>query len=273
MATLKLTISSLCLFVNFLCLANDSTLVLKLEKKLQGKYTTFDVDNTGNIYAINNKNQLIKFNQYLDSIATFNNAYKYGKITSIDASNMFKILVFYKPFSTIIVLDKFLSEVNKIDLRSQNIFEIACVANSYDNQIWLFDEQENKLKKIDDNGIAHQFSNDFRLLFDTSIIPNKITDNNGTLFVSTHNCGTYLFDYYGGFKKKIATTFLKNIQIINNKIVGVDGNKIISFTKSTFDESIINTNLLLGLGFVFIIKNNNFYFLNSSNELCIYKMQ
>jgi hypothetical protein len=72
-----------------------------------------------------------------DSVAIFNNVKKFGKISTIDVSNPLKVLLYYKDFSTIVVLDRLLATRNTIDLRQQNIFQVNAIGQSYDNNIWF----------------------------------------------------------------------------------------------------------------------------------------
>ena len=73
-------------------------------------------------------------------VAVFNNVKKFGKLSTIDVSIRLRYLLYYKDFSTIVVLDRLLAIRNTIDLRKQNIFQVNAIAQSYDNNIWLFDE-------------------------------------------------------------------------------------------------------------------------------------
>lgn len=43
-------------------------------------------------------------------------------------------------------LDRLLTVRNTINLRTQNIFLVNSISLSYDNNIWLFDEEDFKLK-------------------------------------------------------------------------------------------------------------------------------
>ena len=112
----------------------------------------FSVDNLGNIYVINSDNQLKKLSPRGDSLAVFNDVRRYGKIGSIDVTNPLKILVYYRDFTTIIELDRFLNIINTIDLRKQNILQAKAVGLAYDNNIWIFDELDARLKRIGDDG-------------------------------------------------------------------------------------------------------------------------
>ena len=101
---------------------------------------------------LNADNQIKKINDKGDSVAVANALKRFGDIYSMDVSNSLKIVVYYKDFTTIVVLDRFLKNINTIDLRKYGILQAQAVAVSYDNNYWVFDEVENKLKKIDDNG-------------------------------------------------------------------------------------------------------------------------
>jgi hypothetical protein len=120
-----------------------------------------------NIYLLTTGNQLKKINNNGDSAGIFNDVKRYGNPSSIDVNNPLKILLYYKNYSTVVVLDRFLNMRNTINFRKQNIFTVNAISTSYDNNIWLFDEQNLKLKKIDDEGKVLQETIDWRNLFDT----------------------------------------------------------------------------------------------------------
>ena len=138
----------------------------KLIASIKGDVVDFAVDNLDNIYVLTTTDQLKKYTANGDSAAVFNYVKKFGKVSLIDASNPLKVLLFYKDFSTIVVLDRLFAVRNIIDLRKLNIFQVNTIGRSYDNNIWLYDETDNKLKKIDDEGKILMETADFRLLFD-----------------------------------------------------------------------------------------------------------
>ena len=206
--------------------ASDTTLQYKLIHKIQGSYTDFAIDNLGNIFLINNNNQIKKLNQQYDSIGVFNDTKRFGKIFSIDVSNPLKLLVYYKDFNTIVTLDRFLNTRNSIDLRKQNILQARAVATSYDNNIWVFDEIDATLKKIDDNGKIILQTADFRLLFEVFSNPDKVIDTDGMLYLYASKTGWYIFDYYGALKNRYQFTNWKDVQVINKILMGRDNENI-----------------------------------------------
>ncbi|MFY7901096.1 MAG: hypothetical protein ACOVNY_12990, partial [Chitinophagaceae bacterium] len=187
MARIKLYIIVLLFFNTFLANAKnyaDTTVVkTQLSKTLLGKFSNFYVDNFGNIFLITQSQQIKKYNANLDSVGIFNDIKRYGNIYSIDVSNPLKALVYYKDYASIIVLDRLLNNRNSIALRQQNFYQVGAIAQSYDNNIWLFDELEYKLKKIDETGKLLFESADFRLVFDKPMPPTTIIDNSGLLYL------------------------------------------------------------------------------------------
>jgi hypothetical protein len=187
---------------------------------ISGGFSYFTTDNLDNIYLLTNDNQLKKLNINGDSAGEFNEVRKYGTLSSIDVSNPLKLLLYYKDFSTTVVLDRFLNTLNTINFRKQGIFNVNTIATSYDNNIWIFDEGDTKLKKIDDTGNELSETVDFRVLFDSVPSPTQIIDRDGYVYLYDPNKGFYIFDYYGSLKNKIPFLHWKNIEIIGKNIYG-----------------------------------------------------
>lgn len=69
-----------------------------------------------------------------------------GEITEVDASNPFKILLFYKDFNSVIILDNNMNELSeRLDFTGETQFNnVLFVGNSSQNNIWLYAD-DNKL--------------------------------------------------------------------------------------------------------------------------------
>jgi hypothetical protein len=201
--------------------AQDDSL-FRFLKKIEYPISSFTVDNLGELFIINTDNQLKKYNSKGDSIGVFNQVTKYGKLAYVEAQNPWKALLFYQNFSTIVLLDKYLNVLGNINLRSKNIFRVRAVTTSYDNNIWLFDEQDSKLKKIDDAGNLLSESVDFRLLFDSAPTPEKIIDSDGFIYLYDPQKGVYVFDYYGSFKNKLSFLNWTSLSVFGKTIYGFD---------------------------------------------------
>ena len=98
-------------------------------------------DNQNNQYGIKN-NVIIKR-------STTNFEYKnigLGKITNIDFQNPLQIIVFYKDFNTVVLLDNQLNELKRIDFNlNPELIQLEAVGLSAQNQLWIYDGITNRI--------------------------------------------------------------------------------------------------------------------------------
>lgn len=204
-----------------------------LSKRLPLSASYFAVDNLDALYILTTSGQLKKFNSNGDSAGVYNEVRRLGKPYSIDVSNPLRPLLFYKDFSSVVILDRQLSVRTTIDLRTQNIIQASAVGLSYDNNIWVYDAVENKLKKIDEGGGLLFETGDLRTVFQDVIVPEQIIDQDNSVYLYDPKLGLYQFDYYGTFQKKHAVSGWKNISLINKQVAGIYQNGISVLNPST----------------------------------------
>jgi hypothetical protein len=230
------------------------------------------VDGLNNIYLVNQHNQLKKIDVNYDSVAVFDDVRRYGDIYSLDVSNPLKEVVYYKDFSTILVLDRFLNPRNTLDLRNAGIQQAKAVATSYDNNYWVFDELDNKIKKLDDNGNILLESADFRVLFNEEFSPSVIIDNDGLLYLYDAQNGWLIFDYYGAFKQRVQLKEWKDVQVENKNLLGHDE----TFLYITPQAGLNTQRARLNIDFVSAVKlqtKGNKFFLLAKEGLSVFSLQ
>jgi hypothetical protein len=200
-----------------------------------GSVKQFTADNLGNVYVLTSAGLLIKLNSRGDSLNVFNDVRRYGTVYAIDATNPMKVLLYYKDFSTVLMLDRYLNRINMIDLRKSGIFQAKAIGLSYDNNVWVFDEQSAKLKKVDDTGRLLSETADLRQVLDIVPSPHAITDRDGFVYVYDSTKGLYIFDYYGTLKNTLPLTGLTDLQVIGKTMVGRRQNKLVRYTLGTLE--------------------------------------
>jgi hypothetical protein len=187
------------------------------------------------LYIVNSTGQIKKISPSGDSIAVFNNVRQYGKIYEMDVTNPLKLLLYFRDFGTIVVLDRFLNTRTTIDLRKQQLFQVNAIGQSYDNNIWVFDELESRLKRIDEEGKVLDQSNDFRLMLDSAPSPQFIVDQNRLVYLYDSLKGVYLFDYYGAFKNRIQLRGWTDFTVIGGVMYGRDANMLYRYEPGTLN--------------------------------------
>lgn len=229
MNSIKFISFTLCLCAFLVSSFAQSDTSFQYLRSVKGNFIDFNVDNLDNIYLINNTNQLKKIQGNGDSVGVFNDVKRFGNPSSIDVTNPLKLLLYYRNFSTILVLDRFLNIRNTINLRKQNIFLVNTIASSYDNNIWLFDEEDYKLKKIDEEGRVLQETTGLRILFDSVPSPAQIIDRDNYIYLYDAEKGFYVFDYYGGFKNRLPFLNWTNVEVSGKNMYGFFNNTLYSY--------------------------------------------
>jgi hypothetical protein len=196
------------------------------------------LDNLGNLYVLTTTDQLKKYNAQGDSVAVYNNVRKFGKVHALDVSNPLKVLLYYKDFSTIVVLDRLLAVRTTLDLRRRNILQASAMALSYDGNIWLFDAYDNKLKKVTEEGEVQLETPDFRSLFGEAVLPQQIIDQDNLLYLYDSTRGLYIFDRYGTFKRKVPVRGWSGIRLSDKQVWGIAGGQFLrSYNLSNLMEA------------------------------------
>jgi len=219
------TFLSICLLLLVLCTSSQP--VFKLEKTWPTPFENFEVDNLGSLYLFSPNQQLKKLDAKFDSVGLFNDVRRYGSLYGMDVSNPLRVILWYKDFSTLVILDRFLNLRTSINLNGAGILQCVAVAQSYDNNIWLFDDLDSKLKKIDEEGNLLLESADFRMLFDNPPHPYKLEDFNKQLYAYDSARGLLMMDYFGAYQKLLPYTGWKNLQGIGKGLIATDSNHLI----------------------------------------------
>ena len=114
--------------------------------KIRGEYIT--VDSQGNIYVVQDS-YLYKYSLTGKFQYSYTN-FALGSITTVDATNPSKIMLFFRDAGVLIFLNEQLSSITeKIDLTALNFNTISLAAFSTTNNIWLYDYANMDLISLD----------------------------------------------------------------------------------------------------------------------------
>ncbi len=183
------------------------------------------VDKLGNLYLIN-KDEIEK---YKDGIAIKKYSKKtFGRISSVDASNAMRILLFYKNANKVIFLDNQLSEnSDALDLFRLPSITVSAVCNSSNNQFWVFDANNAELLKISTDLSISLRTGNLNNQINEKITPILIKEVNNQLYLLDQTLGLFVFDYFGTLIKKIPLFGLKNFNADNTGLFYTDRNNYI----------------------------------------------
>ncbi|KAA1244572.1 hypothetical protein [Aquimarina sp. RZ0] len=73
-----------------------------------------------------------------------------GKLTSVSIRNPLKIILFYESSNTVVLVDKYLSEIKRINFNTIADFKaVTRVSAANDNNLWIFDSNTQLLEVFD----------------------------------------------------------------------------------------------------------------------------
>ncbi len=210
----------------------------KLIKTIPVKATFITTDKLGNCYVIDENNQLTKYNALGEREANYSDKYM-GKLKSADVSNPLKILLLYADFNQITSLDNKLSLRTQVPLRELNILQPLAVCTSVNDGLWIFDQQDFQLKRLDLNLNIVQESGNLMQITGKEIKPSHLFENNGYVYLNNPEIGIMVFDLFGSYFKTIPLTQVSGIQFIGDELFYYRKGVLTAYNIKTLSERII----------------------------------
>jgi len=222
------------LIISFAFLAfQDSK--FKLVKFIPTTSSSITTDNLGNSYLFNGT-LLEKYDADGNPLKNFSNK-NLGNITSVDASNSLKVLLFYKSFQQILFLDNMFSPSGSaISLNALGYNQTTLACSSHDNGFWIFSQQNFELIRFDQNLQKIQQTGNISQLTGMEINPGFLIEQYDKVFLNDSAKGIFVFDMYGTYNKTIPLKGLHHFQISNNQIIYFIDEKLKSYNMKTLEE-------------------------------------
>jgi len=191
---------------------------LRLTKLLPMYARLMTADELGNVYVVRDNNSLVRFSENGDSSAFFRSVQN-GDIGSVDATNPMHVVVYYPAYSRVTILDRQLAPKNELDLRRLNIANTSVVAASADGNLWVYDQFNARLKKIDQQLQQLVESNDVRIESGTVPVPSFILERDWKVFLCDTLKGIYTFDRYGNYINTLSIYGVTQLQVFGSQLI------------------------------------------------------
>ena len=192
-----------------------------LETTIDAQGMSFTIDRLGGIYLIE-KDGIKKYQstgnlQFEYSLKTL------GEISSVDASNALRILVFYRDLNQVVVLDNTLSiQGEAISLEEYNMDQVTLVASSNNNALWFYDRSNFQLVRTDKQLNELQNTGNLGQILGIELMPNYLVERNGQVYLNNPETGILVFDIYGTYYKTIPLLGLDKFQVTDEGILYAD---------------------------------------------------
>lgn len=192
-------------------------------------------DKQGNIYIVKS-NELSKYNKAGKLTYKYSNK-NLGNIDFVDASNMLRLLVFYQNFSQVLFLDNTLTQQGEpLSLDKIGFQQTQLVASSYNNGMWLYDQQNMQLVRLDNMLLKTQETGNLSRLLNNDITPTRLLEYDNMLYLYNPTSGILLFDIYGTYYKTLPLQNITSFQPLTEKVYYLKDATIKSYNTKTLDE-------------------------------------
>lgn len=259
----------LCTMLAFQAIGANDT--LQRIPRANGKL--IQVDELNNLYIVDKKNGITKYNDTGDSVAFFqimNN----GPIESIDVTDPLRILVHYPNFNKMLVLDRMLAMQNTIDLKLLQVNQATAVATTKDGGFWVYDYSQNKLLKYDRQYRVASESNDLRVSL--NVVPrfNYLLERSNELWALSEQNELFVFTRFGDYvnQYKLETTEpIVALQRVGDQLIYATNNKI--YLHQLLNQQIRMIDLGVGKGEILgVVFTSEKIYLLKKHEVLILKV-
>jgi len=230
-------IQSFCIYFLLGIFSLATTDVIIPEKEYNYEADFFTTDGFGNLYIVQNS-ELIKINTSNNKELVYSN-FSSGKISSIDPSDPFRILVYYKDFNRILFLDKNLTEImSSISLDDKGIYNALSVCQSVNGGFWVLDQNSAQLLYLDKSLNIVKKSAVIQEIFDQNTDTKQafMLEKNDYIYMGFESAGVMQFDSYGTYIKVFPIIKFVNFQLIDNVIVYFSEGKLNFYNTQNYQE-------------------------------------
>jgi hypothetical protein len=207
----------------------------KLFTEIEGEANFFTTDNQSNIYVAK-KYELLKYDKTGKLLYKFSNK-NFGDIHYVDASNMMRILVFYKNFAQVVFLDNTLSlNGEPMSFDKAGFQQVDLVCSSFNNGMWIYDQQKFALIQLNTSyEIVHQTENLTNVL-NIELQPTCLFEHDNKLYLNNPATGILAFDIYGTYYKTYPLKNAGEFQVIGDWIYYKQADRVKAYNIKTTEE-------------------------------------
>lgn len=188
--------------------------------------TAFSQDRTGNIFLTFKGGAITKYSPSMDSLISFSPK-KLGDISLLEAWHGFQIFAFYAEFQEFVLLDRFLTRDTRYPLSQSSVNYVDMCAISSDQNLWIFEENQLRLLKLNLNIRAIELEVPLEFVLDAN--EHNITflrEYQNLVFLVDEYSGIYVLDNLGNFLRKIDAPGIKNCSFNGEHLFYLQENEV-----------------------------------------------
>lgn len=190
-------------------------------------------DKLQHIYAVTPKNEVVKYAADGKELYRFSNN-TLGNLAYIDTTDPFNLLLYYPDYQLIITLDRTMNKIGELNLLDANALQVNAIGLSNDGNIWLYDEANFRLRKVDRNGQTLAESQNMSLLLTQAPRPTQLVARENRVYLADPALGVLVFNNFGQYDKTIDLKGIFAFQILENQLIFQEETKLNAYDFKSF---------------------------------------
>ncbi|WP_344826486.1 hypothetical protein [Rurimicrobium arvi] len=218
-----------CCCCAFVCGAQQLTLL----KEYPIKARMLQVDELGNAYIVRADNGLVKLNSNGDSLANYVSVAN-GEMTYLDVTNPLRVLALYRSFAKLVVLDRMLAPKNELNLRKVNLVNCNVVASSAEGFLWVYDQFNASLNKLDMdlNPVIQGY--DLRPQLQERPAPVSLVERERKVYMADSVLGVLVFDQFGSYLNTLEIKATGKVVVLGEQLFYLKGHVLEAYDMKSF---------------------------------------
>lgn len=248
----------------------SSTLFGQYKTDFKGEFIT--TDQFGYYYEVG-ETEIKKYTKDGELYRTYSNNVL-GVIANVDVTNPYKILVYFRDFTKILILDNFLAETTQtIDLTELDLDETTLVCRSYNDGTWYYNPVKFELVRKNQELVTTNTSGNLANLLGKNIQPNFLVEYNNRVYLNDTTNGVLVFDMYGTYLKTLPIYGLSSFQVRDKLLLYANNdNQVETYDFFTLEKRQYNPLKYSNVRAV-NIQNERIYIVDKNNTLSIDKIE
>lgn len=203
-----------------------STLCAQVVPELQQKIPLsrpvehFAVDQFGNLYLVN-QGQVQKRNPEGEVLQSYSNPLL-GDISTVDALNPLRPLLFYEPVNSLVLLDNRLNPSQEINLLDYGLADPQLVTYGDQDHLWIYDQSQDQLIRYGINSGRESYRTaPITQLIEKENQPIDLFSSYDQVVLHTVKQGALLFDAQGSYRRRISLPDSGQVAFHNYRLVSL----------------------------------------------------
>jgi len=205
----------ICLLV---CLSAKANAQLPDSAEWSVRGSRFVVDKLQQVYLVDDAQNLRKYTPAGKEVFMYSNL-GLGPLAQVDVTDPFNLLLYYPQFQTAVQLDRTLNERGRLSFLDLGYPQIDMIAQSRDNQLWIYEGLQNRLLKVNARGQQLAESQNLSLLPGGAPSPDFLAAAGNLVFLGDGSDRLLVFDAFGQYIRPISLEGRRPIQVWRNNLV------------------------------------------------------